>query len=747
VAIRPNGAVLRQLQTLFDLGSIGELTDGQLLERFTRSSGEPAELAFAALVERHGPMVLRVCRSSLRDPNDVQDAFQATFLVLVRKAQSLWVQDSLGPWLHRVAHRVASRARKSAARRRLHERLAAEAKPMWMSVATEWNDFFIVLHEEIDRLPERCRVPVVLCDLEGFTHEQAARRLRWPVGTVKSRLTRGRELMRGRLVRRGFASVAGLVGVVSTAPSAPAAVPAELIEATVQATRYFAAGANAAGGIPAAVVLLSEGAMKAMFVTKLKLAVLACGLLATGAFVVAQNAGRAPETEAQPLEARTTRNPSPLSKVPDSVDAAVAREMGRLDLDLLAEEVQQLRDQVQVTLREKIRAEQRNSGKAGEGTGIPPQAVKDAQAAYESARTVYLTKARELRSAQRPLAVAKSNEPVAGSLAQGQEPKPPTGTAPVPKGNEDTPAKAAKELADELKRHPAQPSKLAIRRGMYLMDLVQGDVTMIADEPEPGADSCGSPRWSHNGKRIIFDAMPNMAFQSLRIKVIEIGDRGLIMTDLGPGARPTFSPNDTRIAFLLHHNAAQGAEPGIWVMQADGSERRFAGEWFGMPLWSPDGRQFLVAGFDDPREMSLINIGKAELRSIQIPGHRVFGWPSWADKGTVSAIVGSDGIGDTVALLDVSDHEPGKIKEVVFKPGNDLDIKPLWPVYSPSTRRCVFVGVKPKGMALYSVEHGQSGRAKRLEAGPPDPQIGGLAFSPDGRYLLFCSTRPIRPRP
>ncbi len=111
MAIRTNGAVLRQLQTLFDLGSIGDLTDGQLLERFTTSGGESAELAFAALVERHGPMVLRVCRSSLQDPNDAQDAFQATFLVLVRKARSLWVQDSLGPWLHRVARRVAARAR------------------------------------------------------------------------------------------------------------------------------------------------------------------------------------------------------------------------------------------------------------------------------------------------------------------------------------------------------------------------------------------------------------------------------------------------------------------------------------------------------------------------------------------------------------------------------------------------------------------------------------------------------------
>lgn len=116
MAIRTNGAVLRQLRTLFDQGAIGELTDGQLLERFTTMAGESAELAFAALVERHGSMVLRVCRNSLADPNDAQDAFQATFLVLVRKAQALWVQDSLGPWLHRVAHRMAGRARASATR-------------------------------------------------------------------------------------------------------------------------------------------------------------------------------------------------------------------------------------------------------------------------------------------------------------------------------------------------------------------------------------------------------------------------------------------------------------------------------------------------------------------------------------------------------------------------------------------------------------------------------------------------------
>ncbi len=111
MARRSDGLVLRQVRTLFNLGVIGELTDGQLLERFATARGEAAELAFAALVERHGPMVLRIGQNVLSDPNDVEDAFQATFLVLVQRSRSLWVEDSLGPWLHRVARRIAVRAR------------------------------------------------------------------------------------------------------------------------------------------------------------------------------------------------------------------------------------------------------------------------------------------------------------------------------------------------------------------------------------------------------------------------------------------------------------------------------------------------------------------------------------------------------------------------------------------------------------------------------------------------------------
>ena len=123
---RKDGAVLRQLNTLFNIGAIRELTDGQLLERFSTGRGEAAELAFEALVERHGAMVLRVCRAQLVDPHATQDAFQATFLILVKKARALWVRDSLGPWLHQVAFRTASCARSDAARRRRHERRVAE---------------------------------------------------------------------------------------------------------------------------------------------------------------------------------------------------------------------------------------------------------------------------------------------------------------------------------------------------------------------------------------------------------------------------------------------------------------------------------------------------------------------------------------------------------------------------------------------------------------------------------------------
>ena len=164
--------------------------------------GEAAEAAFATLVERHGPMVLRVCRGVLGDAHDLNDAFQATFLVLVRRAGVLWVRESLGPWLHGVALRIATKAKAAAARRRMHERQAAEVAAMRSD--DQADDLGSTLHEEVDRLPRKYRAPFVLCYLKGLTHERAATALGWPVGTCTAGWP-GQATLRSRLVRRGVA--------------------------------------------------------------------------------------------------------------------------------------------------------------------------------------------------------------------------------------------------------------------------------------------------------------------------------------------------------------------------------------------------------------------------------------------------------------------------------------------------------------------------------------------------------------
>ncbi|WP_422928473.1 RNA polymerase sigma factor [Singulisphaera sp. PoT] len=206
MGVKNSGDMLLQLRALLNAGAIGSLSDGQLLERFAGGRGEPRELAFAALVARHGPFVLRVCRSVLRDEAATEDAFQATFLALARKAGSLRGRDSLAPWLHQAAYRAAIHDRSMTIRRRSHEFAAAALRATSSTPPHQANhDLETIIHEEVDRLPGRFRTAVVLCDLEGRTHEQAAQHLGCAVGTVKSRLARGRQRLRGRLERRGLA--------------------------------------------------------------------------------------------------------------------------------------------------------------------------------------------------------------------------------------------------------------------------------------------------------------------------------------------------------------------------------------------------------------------------------------------------------------------------------------------------------------------------------------------------------------
>jgi RNA polymerase sigma factor (sigma-70 family) len=249
----------RYAHTLFNFGSIGGLTDGELLSLFASRRDEAGELAFAVLVERHGPMVLRVCRSILRDEHDAQDAVQATFLVLVRRCGAVRKRDSIGSWLHGVALRVAGCARTASARRWVHERRAAAHATADVSNNLIESDVTLALHEELDRLPERQRAVIVLCYLEGLACDVVASRLGLPVGTVKSRLARGRERLRGRLVRRGLAPSAGLLGTAGLAQTGRAVFPARLVGSISRTAVAFAAGeAASAGAVSAWVAVLTR---------------------------------------------------------------------------------------------------------------------------------------------------------------------------------------------------------------------------------------------------------------------------------------------------------------------------------------------------------------------------------------------------------------------------------------------------------------------------------------------------------
>jgi len=208
-------------------------SDGQLLHRFHALKDEAA---FAALVERHGPHVLAACRQVLGQIADVEDAFQATFLVLVKKASSIRQPDLLGNWLYGVAQRISRKAKVKALRRQKHEQRAAPVALAELPPDGPGDDIWPIIDQELQSLPDKYRAAVVLCYLQGLTNEEAAQRLRWPTGTVKGRLSRARDLLRSRLARRGVVVSAALLAVwLYGSRVRAAAVPTALTFETVRA--------------------------------------------------------------------------------------------------------------------------------------------------------------------------------------------------------------------------------------------------------------------------------------------------------------------------------------------------------------------------------------------------------------------------------------------------------------------------------------------------------------------------------
>jgi RNA polymerase sigma factor (sigma-70 family) len=294
MAINTLGAALRQLNRLFAKGLVAGLSDAQLLERFL-TQGDAG--AFEELVGRHGPMVLSVCRGILRDSHDAEDAFQATFLVLAKKGGTIRGRDALAGWLHKVAHRVAIQANTAAARR-----CTLETRVGQMAVATSTNgpaasdDWLPALHEEIARLPEKLRLAVVHCDLEGMTQAQAAAQLHWSERTIHSRLAEGHARLKRRLARRGLEPDGGILGTVLLR-EARAAIPAGWSEATVRAALATVNRTMAVGVVSAAANQLSQEVFKLMLLRKLTMSaamLLAAGLIAWGASAALARLGQEP---------------------------------------------------------------------------------------------------------------------------------------------------------------------------------------------------------------------------------------------------------------------------------------------------------------------------------------------------------------------------------------------------------------------------------------------------------------------
>jgi RNA polymerase sigma factor (sigma-70 family) len=665
------------LNTLARLGVAGNLTDVQLLARFLTHGGETGEAAFEALVTRHGPMVLDVCSQILRDRHAAEAAFQATFLVLASKAGAIRQREALAGWLLGVARRVAVRLKTERTSRRSHEARAAEIRT---SLVEDRDETWPELHEEIDRLPDRYHEPVVLCYLEGLSTEAAAARLGCPRGTVLSRLSRARERLRARLVRRGLAP-AMLAAAGESSRAAPAVLPQALVGATVRASLAFAEQpATAAGLASATAAVLARGAIHAMMMSKLMVlgaAALACFLMLGGI-----------ETFGRQL-AGLGGQAGVKNGVQDR-QAALARSAEKLQSEL----DESLR--INVEMRKELQSIRATLDALR--TSVPPTAARDFASGH------------------------------AGAVGADS-------------------AQAVSRLAEALKGHPGRLSRdVGWGDQLYMMDLVEGGTILLADEPLTGGFATGYGKWSHDGRRIVFETAAGRDWPRGNLMAIDVRNERPTFARLGAGNFPAPSLDGKRIAFALFPSAEAGFDGGTWMMGAYGSDRRRVAD-LGAPFWSSDGRKLLINSFSLPTTSTVLNPETGRGEVIRVAGRPILSWPSWSGPHTVVTAVTSQEEPDAIVSLDVHSPAEAKVTEVLWKRTSELDVTPRWPVVRPGTRQYFFVGVEPKRRGIYVVEPDKSNQARpagvvEYQRQMPAQQLGALAFSPDGRYLLFQANRP-----
>jgi RNA polymerase sigma factor (sigma-70 family) len=382
---------LRLIRRVAGMARVSGLTDRQLLEDFARSRSEEA---FALLVQRHAAFVLGLCRRVLQHEQDAEDVFQATFLVLARKADCLRWHDSITNWLHGVAYRLALKARAANLHRQALERHAGE-KPPQPAPAVTWQELQPVLDEELQRLPAKYRMPLLLCYLESKTRDEAAQELGWTTGAVKGRLERGRNLLRQRLARRGVTLPAALLATALGGQSCEAAAATPLATATAEAAVRFSAGQALTGLVSAQALALARGALQAALVVKLRIVaavLLLAGVAGGGGGLLAYRALAGNPAEAA---ADLTPGPAPVRAAPPVVSAPGGSRKGEAsaqaerprgkDVEGIVKDVDPAHSTIRVTPR----------GDSGSGVRVFRWAGRDVTITTDTGRTAQPGELRE----------------------------------------------------------------------------------------------------------------------------------------------------------------------------------------------------------------------------------------------------------------------------------------------------------------------------------------------------------------
>jgi RNA polymerase sigma factor (sigma-70 family) len=728
---QPNlDSVFRHLRHYLSAERAAGVADGELLRRFATAHDESA---FTVLLQRYGPLVLGVCRRVLAREQDAEDAFQATFLILVRRAGALDRRGSLANWLYTVAHHVALKARAGAARRR------AAAVPLDDLPAPDAGDDLdrrelrAVLDEELRGLPAKYREPLLLCDLQGRPHAEAARALGRPPGSMSRLLERGRSLLRDRLTRRGVALSAGLLAA-ALAENARAVTPAALAQCTLRAA--------ATGPIPSPVLVLVEGVLRQMFVTKLKIAaalLLTVGLLGTGAGLLTAQSPPQEKPEAPPAARAAEPDRAETADLPADLPLP-AGALARLGTARFrhAFNVRSLAFSpdgkviASGSQKNTIRLWDADTGQelkvlTGHGNGVvglcfSPDGKTLASSSWDTSIRLWdVAGGNEVRRIDPQAGVVNS---VAFS---------PDGKALLSAHGDGTARLGDAATGTELRQFQGHQGAVEVaafsRDGKMIATGSQDNSARLWDAAtgkelrklEGHTARVRGVAFSPDGKRLLTAGWNPTA----RLYDVETGKQVAELKHTTGPEGVAFSPDGKTVALAT----GWGDTAAVWDVTGDVARLRWTGK-VGQPIavtFSPDGQRLAAAGWDSAVHVWDVATGK-ELAASRPVGHT-----TWVH---------------TVALLPdrktlVSASADGQV--IVWDAASG---KPLRQGHVPGTRAWC-LAVSPDGKALAVGCHDQTvqlwdiGTLKPTGTFKADGSVHGLAFSPDGRHLaVVCGDEP-----